>query len=157
MQKIQSLENFVSMAIQGTQVPMYTKHTLFLYFFDFSKKIYFYMKNKNKQNWKQTNKNMLSKAKLLTQNKSETHKLCKNKNTKIEKKVIESLGALFLLHPRRTFPLIKPLNRRWGGRIETDQVWKEHEGFEKISKGSKKGLKLILAFRCYHTIALLSG
>ena len=24
------------MAIQGTQVPMYTKHTLFLYFFDFS-------------------------------------------------------------------------------------------------------------------------
>ena len=25
------------MAIQGTQVPMYTKHTLFLYFSDFSK------------------------------------------------------------------------------------------------------------------------
>ena len=24
------------MAIQGTQVPMYTKHTLFLYFSDFS-------------------------------------------------------------------------------------------------------------------------
>ena len=33
---IQSLENIVSMAIQGTQVPMYTKHTLFLYFYDFS-------------------------------------------------------------------------------------------------------------------------
>ena len=33
---IQSLEDFVSMAIQGTQVPMYTKHTLFLYFSDFS-------------------------------------------------------------------------------------------------------------------------
>ena len=32
----QSLENFVSLAIQGTQVPMYTKHTLFLYFSDFS-------------------------------------------------------------------------------------------------------------------------
>ena len=31
------------MAIQGTQVPMYT-YTLFLYFF--------YMKNKIKQNWK---------------------------------------------------------------------------------------------------------
>ena len=26
------------MAIQGTQIPMYTKHTLFLYFSDFSKK-----------------------------------------------------------------------------------------------------------------------
>ena len=36
---IQSLENFVSMVIQGTQVPMYTKHTLFLYFSDFSKKV----------------------------------------------------------------------------------------------------------------------
>ena len=33
LQKIQSLENFVSMAIQGTQVSMYT-NTLFLYFFD---------------------------------------------------------------------------------------------------------------------------
>ena len=32
----QSLENFVSLAIQGTQVPMYTKYTLFLYFSDFS-------------------------------------------------------------------------------------------------------------------------
>ena len=32
----QSLENFVSLAIQGTQVPMYTKYTLFLYFYDFS-------------------------------------------------------------------------------------------------------------------------
>ena len=33
LQKIQSLENFVSMAIQGTQVPMYTKQILVLYFF----------------------------------------------------------------------------------------------------------------------------
>ena len=42
------------MAIQGTQVPMYTKHTLFLYFFDFSMFIYFYekqnkVKTENKQ------------------------------------------------------------------------------------------------------------
>ena len=52
-QEIQSLENFVSMAIQGTQVPMDTKHTLFLYFSDFSIFyffIYFYVKNKTKQN-----------------------------------------------------------------------------------------------------------
>ena len=74
-----------------------------------------------------------------------------------KRKVIESLGALFLPLPRRIFPLIKPLNRRWGGRIKTIQVQKEHEGFEKISKGSKKGLKLILASRCYHVVALLSG
>ena len=41
---IQNLEDFVSMAIQGTQVPMYTKHTLFLYFSNF--KFFFYIKNK---------------------------------------------------------------------------------------------------------------
>ena len=34
------------MAIQGTQVPMYTKHTLFLYFFYFSIFLLFYIKNK---------------------------------------------------------------------------------------------------------------
>ena len=36
LQKIQSLENFVSMAIQDTQVPMYTNTHCFLYFSDFS-------------------------------------------------------------------------------------------------------------------------
>ena len=36
------------MTIQGTQVPMYTKYTLFLHFYDFS--IFFYfMKNKIKK------------------------------------------------------------------------------------------------------------
>ena len=41
---------------------------------------------------------MLNKVKhktRLTQNKSKTHKLCKNKNTMREKKEKESLGALF--------------------------------------------------------------
>ena len=44
------------MAIQGTQVPMYSKHTLFLYFSDFSIFfIYFYEKqNKAKTENKQT-------------------------------------------------------------------------------------------------------
>ena len=51
---IQSLENFVSMAIQGTQVPMYTQHTLFLYFSDFS--IFFLYQKQNKQNCKQQTK-----------------------------------------------------------------------------------------------------
>ena len=58
LQKIQSLENFVSMAIQGTQVPKYTKHTLFLYFSDFSISfiLFLWKKNKNKAKLKQTNK-----------------------------------------------------------------------------------------------------
>ena len=72
------------------------------------------MKKKNKTENKQ-NKNMLNKTKhktRLTQNKSKTHKLCKNKNTKREEKVIESFGVFFLPYLGRTFPLIKPLNRR---------------------------------------------
>ena len=51
----------------------------------------------------------------------------------------------------------KTLNRGSGGRIKTVQVRKEHEGFEKISKRSKRGLKLILASKYYHAVALLSG
>ena len=51
---IQSLEEFVSMAIQGTQVPMYTQHTLFLYFFCiFSILIYLFLYQRpNKQKLK---------------------------------------------------------------------------------------------------------
>ena len=44
------------MAIQGTQVPMYTKHTLFLYFSDFSIFFYFMKKKKNKKQNKTENK-----------------------------------------------------------------------------------------------------
>ena len=59
---MQSLENFVSMVIQGTQVPMYTKHTLFLYFYD---SFYFFLIFiwKTKQSRTENNKNMLNKAK----------------------------------------------------------------------------------------------
>ena len=52
------------MAIQGTQIPMYIKHTLFLYFSGFS--IFFNMKKKTKKNLKRTQKkkkNMLNKIK----------------------------------------------------------------------------------------------
>ena len=45
---IQILEDFVSMAIQGTQVPMY-KHTLFLYFSDLFLFLFLYeIQNKEK-------------------------------------------------------------------------------------------------------------
>ena len=136
---------------------MYTKHTLFLYFFLFFN--FFIWKTKQRKIENNKNNKLLNKAKhktRLTQNKDKTHKLCKNKNSKRKKKVIESLGVLFLPHLERTFPLIKSLNQWWGGRIETVQVRKEHEGFEKISKRSKRGLKLILVPRCYHVVALLN-
>ena len=61
---IQNLENFISMVIQGTQVPMYIKHTLFLYFSDFS--IFLKKKNKINKTEKQPNKNMLNKVKHKT-------------------------------------------------------------------------------------------
>ena len=71
---IQNLENFVSMAIQGTQVLKYTKHTLFLYFSDF----FFILKNKINKIEKQPNKIMLNKVKhktgLTQKQESKTHK-----------------------------------------------------------------------------------
>ena len=50
------------MAIQGTQVPMYIEHTLFLYFSDFS--IFFFIwKTKQNKTKKEPHKNMLNKSK----------------------------------------------------------------------------------------------
>ena len=58
---------------------------------------------------------MLNKEKhkiRLAQNSKAKYIRNANKNKKIERKVIESLGALFLPHLGGTFPLIKPLNQR---------------------------------------------
>ena len=55
------------MAIHGTQVPMYTKPTLFLYFSDFSNFLILFLYEKKKQiKLKTTNKNMLRKVKHKT-------------------------------------------------------------------------------------------
>ena len=72
------------MAIQGTQVPMYTKHTLFLYFSILKKK----PKTNKQKHVKQSNKTR------LTQQKNKTLKLCKTKTRREREEVIESLGAL---------------------------------------------------------------
>ena len=62
---IQSLKKFVSMAIQGIQVPMYT-NTVFLYFSDFSFLFLFWKQNKIKikqpNKNKQTHESMIPKA-----------------------------------------------------------------------------------------------
>ena len=44
------------MAIKGAQVPMYTKHTLFLYFYDFSIFIFYFYEKQNKAKLKKINK-----------------------------------------------------------------------------------------------------
>ena len=103
---------------------------------------------------------MLNKQSIktrLTQNMKAKHISNAHTKTRRERKVTESLEALFLPHIGRIFLSSKPLNRWWRRRIKTVQVQKEHEGFEKISKGSKRGLKLILVPRCYQAVALLSG
>ena len=104
------------------------------------------------------NKNMLSKATKPDWLKRKTkHSSYAEQKQEEKEEMIESLEALFLPHLGRTFPLSKPLNLWWKERLETVQVWKEHEGFEKIFKRSKRGLKLILVPRCYHAVTLLSG
>ena len=52
------------MAIQGTQVPMYTKRTLFLYFSDFSIFFIFLYQKQNKQKLK------INKQKHVKQSKA---------------------------------------------------------------------------------------
>ena len=125
---------------------------------------FFYMKNKKnntekkKKNDNNINNNMLSKTtKLDWLERRTTHSSYAKQKQEEREEVIESLGAIFLPHLGRTFSLRKPLNLWWRERIETIQVRKEHEGFKKISKKSKRGLKLILASKCYHAFALLSG
>ena len=49
------------MAIQGTQVPMYTNTYCVLYFYDLSKKK-FYMKNKTNQNWKENKQKQIKQS-----------------------------------------------------------------------------------------------
>ena len=51
LEEIQSLENFVSMAIQGTQVPMYTNTHCFCIFLIFQFFLFLYQKQ-NKQKLK---------------------------------------------------------------------------------------------------------
>ena len=64
------------MATQGTQVPKYTKHTLFLYFSDFS--IFFNLKKKSKaktETHKQKHVNKAQhKTRLTQKQKRKTHK-----------------------------------------------------------------------------------
>ena len=62
---IQNLENFISMAIQGTQVPMYTKHALFLYFSDFSNFFFIFLNEKqNKAKLKKKQQKHVKQSKV---------------------------------------------------------------------------------------------
>ena len=60
----QSLENFVSTAIQGTQVPMYTKHIVFVFIYLFFVFFVFLYQKQNKKKLK------INKQKHVKQNKA---------------------------------------------------------------------------------------
>ena len=62
LQEIQSLENFVLMAIQGTQVPIYTNTHCFCIFLIFQKKNF--MKKKKSKTENNQNKNMKEKQSI---------------------------------------------------------------------------------------------
>ena len=63
LQEIQSLENFVSIAIQGTQVPIYTNTHCFCIFLIFQNFLFFYEKQ-IKQTENNHNKNMKEKQSI---------------------------------------------------------------------------------------------
>ena len=72
------------MAIQGTQVPMYTKYTVFV-FFNFFKKFLYEKQNKPKLKRK-TNKNKAIHKIRLIQNNKAKHTSNANKNKKRREK-----------------------------------------------------------------------
>ena len=97
---IQSLENFVLMVIQGTQVPMYTKHTLFLYFFWFFN-FFFNIKTKQRKTEKEPNKNMLNNQSIktrLTQNLKAKHISNAHTKTRREKEKWQNHLKPFSFH-----------------------------------------------------------
>ena len=63
---IQSLENFVSMVIQGIQVPMYTKHTFFVCIFQIFQFFLYEKQNKAKlkNNQTKTDNHMKAERKM---------------------------------------------------------------------------------------------
>ena len=54
----------------------------------------------------------MHKTRLAKNNKAKHTSNAKQKYEREREKVTESLGAIFLPHLGRAFPLIKPLNRR---------------------------------------------
>ena len=95
---------------------------------------------------------------ILVQNNKAKHTSNTNKNKKgREKKWQNHLEHFFFHTLEEPFSFSEPLSRWWGGRVKIVQVWKEHEGFEKISKESKRGWKLTLVSQRDHAVALLSG
>ena len=146
--------------------PRYTstnihKHTLFLYFSDFSFFYLFFLWKTNKaklkttktKTWKRNTQSIkLDWLKKRKQDKPVMHK----QKGKREKKWLNHFEPFFLSHLGRTFLLHEPLILRRGGRIETVQIRKDHKGFKKISQRSKRGWKLILVSKREDTIALLS-
>ena len=101
------------MAIQGTQVPMYT-NTYYFCIFQFLYFLLLYVKKKKTKTEKKTNKNKsnkkMYKTRLTQDNKTKHTSNAKQKYEEEREEVTKSLGALFLPHLGRAFPLSESLN-----------------------------------------------
>ena len=102
------------MAIQGTQVPMYTNTHCFCIFLIFQFLFYLFLyEKKTKIEKKKEKKNKLNKAmhktRLTQNNKAKHTNNAKQKQEGERDKMTESLRALFLPHLGRTFPFSKLL------------------------------------------------
>ena len=101
------------MAIQGIQVPMYTKHTLLLYFSILFILFYIFIKKKKKSKLKRkTNKNKAMHKTRLTQNNKAKHTSNVNKNKKRREKKWQNHLEPFSFHTlEEPFSLANP----WSG------------------------------------------
>ena len=152
---IQSLENFVSMAIQGTQVPMYTNIQCFCIFLIFHFYFYFYEKQ-NKAKLKINKQTCFTKQSikldwlrafflphLQKKNKQQKHTsnaTQKQERGEREKKWLNHLEHFSFHTLEEPFRLMHPWS---GGEGEELKPFK----FERNSDRSKRGWKLILVSR----------
>ena len=108
---------------------------------------------------KKTNKNTLNKKKAmhktrLTQNNKSKHTSNTNKNKKGRERKWQNHLELFSFHTLEE-PFLWTSGE--GEELKLFKFERNIRALTKSSKRSKRGWKLILVSRCYHTIALLSG
>ena len=129
------------MTIQGKQVPMYTKHTLFLYFCDFS--IFLY----EKQNWKvnrqkhvkQSNCIKLDWLKTWKQNTWVMHTQNKKRERERERKMWLNHLELFSFHNlEEPFRLANPWSGDEGEELKPFKFERNMRALRRSPRGAKE-------------------
>ena len=66
------------------------------------------------------------------------HTQNKKRERERERRVIKSLGALFLPHPGRTFPLIKPLTGDEGEELKSFKFERNMRALRRSPRGARE-------------------